>query len=386
LLSRGFMINKYGSHGEEVHELVPVKSADDVGKLKELEFVDIERHYKPGDEILYGPEFAAEVGRLFEALYPLYLFFVSEDVGTDATGLVEDGGGEVDDDEKYTFEQLQSETFLVPEFLKRLEDLLLDKGQIVLYGPPGTGKTFVAKRLARYFVDQMGGEVQVVQFHPSYSYEEFVEGIRPRSEDGELRYPVEAGIFQRLCDEARRHPDSRYVLVVDEINRGSLPRIFGELLYLLEYRGEAERVVLPYSKKRFYIPHNVFLIGTMNTADRSIALVDHALRRRFHFVQLRPDPEVLQAWLEKKGREAMAWVVDLLKEVNRRLTEDKVDWHLHIGHSHWMVREGPLDEERAALIWEHSVQPTLEEYFYNRADRLSRYDYETLRSAVTSVE
>jgi len=286
----------------------------------------------------------------------------------------------------YTLEQLMADTFLDDDFLGRVETLILDKGQIVLYGPPGTGKTYVAKCFARYFIDQTGGEIRVVQFHPSYSYEEFIEGIRPKSEDGQLTYPVEAGIFLHLCNEARSNPNKRYVLIVDEINRGSLPRIFGELLYLLEYRDDVEKVVLPYSKTLFTIPPNLFLIGTMNTADRSIALVDHALRRRFHFIPLRPDPEILRSFLLDQGLEMVAWLADLLTELNQRLEQDQVDWHLHIGHSHWMVPHGQLDEERARLIWEHSVWPTLEEYFYKNPDRLGRYDYESPYSLVTSTE
>lgn len=387
LLSEGIVVTTCEAHGAEDHQIVPVNSPTDVARLAELDFVDIAHHYQPDNEVLYKPDFAAEVGRLFDALYPLYLLFVSEDVEVDVAPFIEEQPTvKPEPEEQYTFQQLQVDTFLDAEFLGRLEMLLLDKGQIVLYGPPGTGKTFVAKKFARYFVDQTGGEVRIVQFHPSYAYEEFVEGIRPRSDGGQLTYPVEPGLFRRLCDEARRHPASRYVLIVDEINRGSLPRIFGELLYLLEYRDDVEPVVLPYSRARFTIPHNVYLIGTMNTADRSIALVDHALRRRFHFVPLKPDPEILLTWLEAQGREMMAWLAELLKEVNRRLKQDQVDWHLHIGHSHWMVRDGRLDEERAELIWEYSIRPTLEEYFYNQADRLARYDYELLKSLVTSGE
>lgn len=386
LLAAGLLVTTYQEHGGEKFEMVAIQSPDDVAQLAELNFVDIERHYTVKDGVLYQPEFAVEVGRLFEQLYPLYRFFVSPDIATEVAEMGFEEIEEVEPEELYTFEQLEADTFLDTDYLARLQTLLLDKGQIVLYGPPGTGKTFIAKRFARYFADQAGGEVKVIQFHPSYAYEEFVEGIRPRSEAGQLTYQVEPGLFRRFCDEARRFPDKRYVLVIDEINRGNLPRIFGELLYLLEYRDDPDPVVLPYSRERFTIPGNVYLIGTMNTADRSIALVDHALRRRFHFVDLRPDTGILRAWLEAHKYEAMVWVADLLEEVNRRLEQDQIDWHLHIGHSHWMVRSGRLDETRATLIWEHSIRPTLEEYFYNRAERLARYDYETLRNLVMPAE
>jgi 5-methylcytosine-specific restriction endonuclease McrBC GTP-binding regulatory subunit McrB len=291
-----------------------------------------------------------------------------------------------DTNEHISLDQLQANTLYDTEFLQRVETLLLDKGQIVFYGPPGTGKTFLARQFARYFVNQTGGDVQMVQFHPSYGYEEFIEGIRPRIENGQLTYAVEAGLFRNLCDLARRQPEQRHLLIVDEINRGNLPRIFGELLYLLEYRDTDEPIVLPYSRICFTIPRNVYVIGTMNTADRSTALVDHALRRRFHFIAIRPEPDILQAWLEQHGLERFTWLADLLRELNRRLDQDQIDWHLHIGHSHWMVRDGVLDDDRLDLIWQHTILPTLDEYFYSRPDRLLNYDYDRLRSAIMPRE
>jgi 5-methylcytosine-specific restriction protein B len=123
----------------------------------------------------------------------------------------------------------------------------------------------------------------------------------------------------------------------------------------------------------------------MNTADRSVALVDHALRRRFHFVPLRPDPQVLRRWLEANDFDLLGWVADVLALLNRRLEEDHVEWHLHIGHGHFMPAAGRLTEDRVELVWEHSILPTLEEYFYDRADRLERYALETLRRDVVAV-
>ncbi len=275
------------------------------------------------------------------------------------------------------------DTFLDAPFWEEVQKLLEDKQQIILYGPPGTGKTWLARQFARFWVDtapEPGGAWQVVQFHPSYAYEEFVEGIRPQSEpapDGrhQLTYRVRKGIFRLFCEQAKDHPNRRYVLILDEINRGELPRILGELLYLLEYREES--VILPYSGEPFAIPDNVYLIGTMNTADRSIALVDHALRRRFHFVAVRPSPDVLRAYLEANGNWEMTWVARLLDEVNRRLEADGIEWHLHIGHSHFMRPD--LDEAHLQLIWEHSVRPTLEEYFYRQPERLNDYELPVLK-------
>src|SRR5205807_1856832 len=145
--------------------------------------------------------------------------------------------------------------------------------------------------------------VRLVQFHPAYSYEEFVEGIKARSVEvngrHEVTYPVEDGVLCAFAAEAARQPDQPHVLVIDEMNRGNLPRVFGELLYVLEYREQS--VELPYSKRAFRLPANLYVLGTMNAADRSVALVDQALRRRFSFLDMPPDAGVLAAWLRERS-------------------------------------------------------------------------------------
>lgn len=165
---------------------------------------------------------------------------------------------------------------------------LLRKKHVVFQGPPGTGKTFVAERLARLMVSETTGFSDVVQFHPGYAYEDFIQGIRPRLIEGRLTYELESGRFVLFCEKARgRDGRAPCVLVIDEINRANLSKVFGELMYLLEYRDKT--IPLAAGGERFQIPENVYIIGTMNTADRSIALVDHALRRRFQFIRLRPE-------------------------------------------------------------------------------------------------
>lgn len=176
-------------------------------------------------------------------------------------------------------EALANELLLPPEWIRRSLRLLHDKGQVIFYGPPGTGKTFIARELAE-LVAAGGGTVEKVQFHPSYAYEDFIEGYRPQLTDNEqITYAIVDGPLKRLADAAESRPDVEHVLLIDEINRANTSKVLGELYFLLEYRDESIR--LQYSSTPFSLPKNLKIIATMNTADRSIALLDAALRRRF---------------------------------------------------------------------------------------------------------
>ena len=206
-------------------------------------------------------------------------------------------------------------------FLEDIVELLEDKGQVILYGPPGTGKTYLARELARVLAIDESCRA-LVQFHPSTSYEDFFEGYRPvgTGDGGGIRYELTPGPLARMAERASAAPKQRHVMIIDEINRGNLPRVLGELLFLLEYRDESVQTLYrPY--RPFKLPKNLWFIGTMNTADRSIALVDAALRRRFHFVPFFPDRDpiagLLGRWLAKE--EEPAWVSRLVDAVNSEL-------------------------------------------------------------------
>jgi 5-methylcytosine-specific restriction endonuclease McrBC GTP-binding regulatory subunit McrB len=245
---------------------------------------------------------------------------------------------------------------------------------VVFYGPPGTGKTYVARKLAGY-IARGGGTVEKVQFHPSYAYEDFIEGYRPRLVDGQVTYEVVDGPLKRLAEIAQERPDLTHVLLIDELNRANVSKVLGELVFLLEYRDEEIR--LQYSDTEFSLPANLKIIATMNTADRSIALVDTALRRRFHFVPFFPDTppidSLLRRWLNDE-HPGLSWVADVVDRANLALG----DRNAAIGPSHFLKPR--LTEELVRLAWENSVLPFLEEHFFADPDQLKRFDLDRLRS------
>lgn len=278
---------------------------------------------------------------------------------------------------------LADELLLPLDWLQECVELLRDRPQLVFYGPPGTGKTFVAQALARHLAGR--DAVTLVQFHPAYSYEDFFEGYRPEAgEGGTVGFRLKPGPLRRVVDQAREHPDKSYVLIVDEINRGNLARVFGELYFLLEYRDEA--IDLLYSsgdEQAFTLPPNVVLIGTMNTADRSIALVDAAMRRRFSFVALHPSDEpvrgLLARWLARQGRDDLP--ARLLGELNRRIEESE----FKVGPS-YLMRPGVYAAGGIERVWRAAILPLLEEHHYgDGTDVVKRYGLPSLREAVEPV-
>jgi 5-methylcytosine-specific restriction protein B len=262
-------------------------------------------------------------------------------------------------------------------WLQDVADLLAEKRQMVLYGPPGTGKTYLATRLARHLA---GGEqaVKLVQFHPSYTYEDFFEGYRPRTAvGGQLSFELRPGPLRTLADAASEDPQTPYILVIDEINRANLAKVFGELYFLLEYREES--IGLQYSPDdKFSLPRNLYLIGTMNTADRSIALVDTAMRRRFAFVEMHPREEpvrgLLRRWLaEHRYGDQPARLLDAL---NERLA----DREYAIGPSYLMKHPVHTRTDGLERVWRTEIMPLLEELHYGEGvDLEAAYGLAALR-------
>ena len=276
---------------------------------------------------------------------------------------------------------LAEELLLPVGFLQTIERLLNDKGQVIFQGPPGTGKTYVARKLAECLAGS-AERVRLVQFHPSYAYEDFVQGYRPTVDaEGRASFELRSGPLVEMANLARGDSGRTYFLVIDEINRGNLAKVFGELYFLLEYRDEAIR--LQYSDESFTLPTNLQIIGTMNTADRSIALVDLALRRRFHFVEFQPDKEplkgLLKRWFDRYPSD-LQWVAELVDRANDKLGDSEAA----IGPSYFM-RVG-LTKQQVELIWEHNVLPYIGEQLYGERDRLSEFGLNSLRPPQTVGE
>jgi 5-methylcytosine-specific restriction enzyme B len=268
----------------------------------------------------------------------------------------------------------------------RIQAVLERKGQVIVHGPPGTGKTYWASSAARQLAahaafgmkfeeldssrqsevigsDSVEGLVRTCTFHPAYGYEDFIEGYRPTTDAaGQLSFTLHEGIFRRLCKDAQNQPDKRFFIVIDEINRGDIPRIFGELITLLELDKRGTSVRLPVSGKPFSVPKNIYVIGTMNTADRSIALLDTALRRRFGFIELMPDPQALGTAHVESIRLGL-WLSALNERIRNNVRRDARN--LQVGHAYLMESGKPItDFARFSRVLAEDIFPLLEEYCY----------------------
>ncbi|MBK6767693.1 MAG: AAA family ATPase [Ardenticatenales bacterium] len=264
-------------------------------------------------------------------------------------------------------------------YLETIDQLLRSKRQVIFYGPPGTGKTYIARKLAEVYADGATSAVELVQFHPSYAYEDFVEGFRP-AKGGAQGFLLTPGPLRRIAAAAANDPSRMHVLIIDEVNRANVAKVFGELYFLLEYR--REDIALQYSpEQRFNLPENLYIVGTMNSADRSIALVDAALRRRFYFVPFFPDrppiQDLLRRWLARH-KPALSWLADVVDLLNERLG----DRNLAVGPSHFLRPD--LNDEWIHLIWDFAVLPYLAEHFIEDEARLAEFGLERLRAALSA--
>lgn len=276
----------------------------------------------------------------------------------------------------YTLGDATRDSFLDPNWLELTLNLWQKKKNIVLQGPPGTGKTFVAKRLAWLLMgEQDTSRLHMVQFHPSYSYEDFIEGYRPNGQSG---FTLKSGHFLSFCRRAESDPDRAYVFVIDEINRGNLSKIFGEVMMGIEADKRGESIHLQYgtSDQPFSIPHNLYLIGTMNTADRSLALVDYALRRRFAFRTMMPEfGQRFREFLLSKSvpSDLTNRIVTALSDLNRLIQSDgSLGVGYSVGHSYFCdpPSNGQGHDAWLEAIWLYEVLPLIEEYWFDQSDQV----------------
>jgi len=268
--------------------------------------------------------------------------------------------------------------FIDDGYIKEIVNILKRKKNIILRGVPGVGKTFCINTIIKgSFTDLMEDSIEMVQFHQSYSYEEFVEGLRPQMNGG---FAIEKGIFYDISIKARDNPEKDYFLIIDEINRGNLSKIFGELLLLIENdKRDNYSVKMAYSKEEFSVPSNLYIIGTMNTSDRSLTLVDYALRRRFSFLTLTPafNTPKINSYLEK----VMRLNQDEIKKINRAMEkvnskiENTLGENFKIGHSYFIAnKENIVDFDNwYNEIAKYEIMPMLEEYYFDDIDKIEEF-------------
>ena len=282
---------------------------------------------------------------------------------------------------EYTKKDFLNEVFLSEDDYDKLCALLLDKQNIILQGSPGVGKTFSAKRLAYSILEEKDdSKVQLVQFHQSYTYEDFVMGYKPNEDGG---FYLRPGVFYNFCKRAQQHPDGKYFFIIDEINRGNLSKILGELMMLIEkdYRGET--LVLPYNQEEFSVPKNLYIIGMMNTADRSLAMMDYALRRRFSFFDMKPgfSTDGFKAYQRSLANEDFAKLVSAIIDLNKVIeSDDSLGSGFCIGHS-YLCNKTDVDRDWLKRVVKFDIAPMLREYWFDNDTKFNN-EVQKLKSIV----
>lgn len=275
--------------------------------------------------------------------------------------------------ETYTEDDFLEDVYMSEERYEQLVAVLRNKKNIILQGAPGVGKTFCANRLAWSMMGEKDdSRIEFVQFHQNYSYEDFMMGYKPAGEGFELKY----GVFYRFCQKAANQPDKEFFFIIDEINRGNMSKIFGELLMLIERDYRGTKATLAYNGLSFSAPKNLYIIGMMNTADRSLAMIDYALRRRFSFFEMEPgfDSEGFVAYQKSLDNEVLDELVARVKELNAEIARDRsLGRGFCIGHSYFCGRD-VADEEWLREVVDYDILPMLTEYWFDDEAKLHRWE------------
>ena len=272
----------------------------------------------------------------------------------------------------YTKDDFLNEVYMTEERYETLVNVLRNKKNIILQGAPGVGKTFAARRLAWSMMGEKDdSRIEFVQFHQNYSYEDFMMGYKPVEDGFELKY----GIFYRFCQKAANQPDKEFFFIIDEINRGNMSKIFGELLMLIEKDYRGTKMTLAYNGLPFSVPKNLYIIGMMNTADRSLAMIDYALRRRFSFFEIEPgfDSQGFISYQNGLNSETLDELISKVKELNRKIAADKsLGRGFCIGHSYFCGRDVCTDEWLHSVV-DYDILPMLSEYWFDDENEFQRW-------------
>lgn len=275
--------------------------------------------------------------------------------------------------ETYSKEKFLEEVYMTGERFDTLVSLLKNKQNLILQGAPGVGKTFAARRLAYAVMGQKDdSRVEFIQFHQSYSYEDFIMGYKPQGEGFELQY----GIFYRFCQKAANMPNKPFFFIIDEINRGNMSKIFGELLMLIEKDYRGTKATLAYNGMSFTVPKNLYIIGLMNTADRSLAMIDYALRRRFSFFEMEPgfNSDGFKAYQAALDNDTFNALIERIKELNKEIAADSsLGKGFCIGHSYFCGQKECTDEWMMEVV-EYDILPMLSEYWFDEPTKLQRWE------------